>query len=179
MGHGQLSDKANSSLQPTIGILNSIFPTLLMGIVGFFLFEVFFSFFLKSRALSVLENLPVALNHISKQNILCRISFLSDLFLFIIFLFIPFILSPALRSEATGFSVFSESAHKTSLPCSHASTRTKSTSTKSPGKIEILPASTRPIQATLYTNSKRSPNNVAVTTVFFTLYKELGFYTVV
>lgn len=116
--------------------------------------------------MSTLENLPVALNHISKQSILCQISILLDPFLFIIFQFITFVFSPALRSEVTGFSVFSEGAHKTSLTCSHASTRTKSTSTKSPGKIEILPASTKPIQAILCTNSKHSPNNAAMIIIF-------------
>jgi len=94
-------------------------------VCGFGLFFLFcgWLFFFLSWALSALENLPVALNRISKQNSLCRISFPPDPFLFITFIF-----SSILRSEATGSSVFSGSAHKTSLPCSHASTRTKPTS---------------------------------------------------
>lgn len=58
------------SLQPTIDIINSVFPSLFMGAV--------FCFAFKSRALSALENLPAALSHISKQKSLCRISFPPD-----------------------------------------------------------------------------------------------------
>lgn len=58
------------SLRPTTDIINSVFPSLLMGTV--------FCFAFKSRALSVLENLPVALSHISKQKSLCGISFPPD-----------------------------------------------------------------------------------------------------
>lgn len=110
--------------------------------------------------MSALENLPVALNHISKQNGLCSISFLPDPFLFI-----TFISSSALRSAATGFSVFSGSAHKTSLPCSHTSTTTKPTSAKNPGRIKILPAPTKHIQVILFMNSKLPANNAVMITI--------------
>lgn len=147
------------------GILNSLFPTLLVGITGFFLLWVFF---LLSRALFSLQNLPVALNHIYKQNRLCKISFLPDPFPFS-----AFILSSALRIETAGSSVFSGSAHKTSLPYSHINTRAKTTRTKNSGRIKTLPAPTKPTQAILYTNSKCSPSSTATITIY-PLYKQPG-----
>lgn len=139
-------------------MLNSTLPTLFTGTAGFIDVWCFYSFcfFFKQGFVCTGEFTSNIKSYFwTKQFVQNQLSAWS-----LLIHYIHFQLSSQKISHWV-LSVFRECSQN-SLPCCHA----RPTSTKSPVRIKILPASTKPVQVILHMNSKCSPNNATVITIY-------------